>query len=537
MPILVSFLWFFRTGKIFLFYFYLWQIKEYQVKRFIDHFRTYKGRELIFNEINLLKAGLFIFLLFNHGNDLFLKFLLWVLTFFYFVECLRIVKNIAEKRLKTPVLTIKTVFLIFAGFIAEIIILIGFFHIKSAFYFILFLLLFDIFSPIISSLLVISFQPLTIFLRNKAVKQAIEKRNKFENLLVIGITGSYGKTSTKEFLAAILSKKFSVLKTKEHENSEIGISRRILNDLDKSHQIFIVEMGAYGKGGIKLLCNIAKPKIGIVSGVNSQHLVLFGSMENLISAEGGIELAKSLPKNGVLVLNGNNELIMSNVKEKIKDIDIKKIFCGEGKKMDIIVKDINVEKENISFKVVSKKESADFKANLMGGYNAENILLAVATAKELGMTLKEISRALKNIKEEQGSMKLIKAKNGFDIIDSTYSANPDGVIADLEYLKIYKNKKVIVMPCLIELGRVSKETHYKIGKKIGEVCNLAIITTRDKFKDIKKGALKLRMKEQNILFIESQKEITDKLKIFLGSGDVVLFEGRINKSIIKSLAE
>ncbi|GAI48689.1 unnamed protein product, partial [marine sediment metagenome] len=127
----------------------------------------------------------------------------------------------------------------------------------------------------------------------------------FKNLLVVGITGSYGKTSTKEFLATVLSKRFNVLKTKEHQNSEIGISRCILNELKPEHKVFIVEMGAYGKGGIKLLCDIAKPKIGILTGMNEQHLALFGSQENIIKTK--YELIENLPSDGMAIFNGNNK--------------------------------------------------------------------------------------------------------------------------------------------------------------------------------------------------------------------------------------
>jgi UDP-N-acetylmuramoyl-tripeptide--D-alanyl-D-alanine ligase len=331
MELLLSFLWFIRTSKVFLFYFYLWQLKEYQVKRFIDHFRTTKGKQLLFSKLNILKLILLICFLFFDNNILVKVFLILFLLFLYFVESVKTAADFFQKKLKIPVITVKTLFLIFAGFTAEIIILYEIirFQIISAmtnicvssaasslskFNFAFWLLFFDIISPLIASLIVISFQPIAVFFRNRTIKKAIKKREQFKNLIAVGITGSYGKTSTKEFLATILSSKFRVLKTKEHQNSEIAIARAILNDLKESHQIFIAEMGAYRKGGIKLLAGILKPKIGVITGINEQHLALFGTMENLISAEGGIELAKSLPEDGALVLNGNNEIIKLNIK-------------------------------------------------------------------------------------------------------------------------------------------------------------------------------------------------------------------------------
>jgi len=128
-------------------------------------------------------------------------------------------------------------------------------------------------------------------------------------------------------------------------------------------------------------------------------------------------------------------------------------------------------------------------------------------------------------------MKLRKGVEGINVIDASYSANPDGVMSALDYLKVWENKKVIVMPCLIELGKASKEVHRKIGEKIAEVCDLAIITTKDRFKDLKQGAINKGMKEENILFIESPQKIFEKIKSFCEAGDVVLLEGRVPKRL------
>ena len=132
-------------------------------------------------------------------------------------------------------------------------------------------------------------------------------------------------------------------------------------------------------------------------------------------------------------------------------------------------------------------------------------------------------------------MRLIKTKDGLNIIDATYSANPDGVISHLEYLKIWPQKKIIIMPCLIELGQASKEVHKRIGQKIGEVCHLAIITTRERFQNIKEGAMEKGMPSGNILFIENPKEIFEKIKNFTKPNDIVLLEGRLPKEAIELL--
>ncbi len=399
-----------------------------------------------------------------------------------------------------------------------------------------YLLVFDILTPFVVSGIVLLFQPLTVFLRNQIIKKAREKREKFKNLLAIGITGSYGKTSTKEFLALILSEKFKVLKTKEHQNSEIGISRCILDDLNESHQIFIAEMGAYNRGGIKLLSDIVKPKIGVLTGINEQHLATFGSKENIVRTK--YELIESLPEQGVAIFNTNNEYCQQ-LYEKTK---IPKKISSK----DIWAEDIKVEKESLSFKVFSKDglpagasaevgDSAFFKINLLGAQNIENIILAACCAKELGMNLEEIAKACQKIEYSLGGMKFLKGVFSLNIIDSTYSANPTGVISHLEYLGLWKGKKAIIMPCLIELGGASRKVHGEIGQQIAKTCNLAIITTKECFPEIKKSALKAGMDKENILFLEDSKEIVERVKSFSGPEDIILLEGRISKAIKRSL--
>jgi len=416
--------------KLLFFWLWLWQLKEYHLGRFVAHFKEGQAVKKILSSF-------------------------W--------------------RLKYPKFTLKIIIISsFSIFLASLMF-------SKGFYFSPFLLI--IFVPLV-------FQIPTAIWRNSFLKKAKLRREQFKNLLVIGITGSYGKTSTKEFLATILSEKFKVLKTKEHQNSEVGISQCILNDLKPEHEVFIVEMGAYNRGGIKLLCDITKPKIGILTGINEQHMATFGSLENII--KGKYELIESLPADGIAFFNAKNKYCL----ELYKKTKIKKYLYGETAKF----------------------------------FGEENLLGAMAVAKELGMTEEEISRAVEKIKNKIPGIQIKKSINGINIIDATYSANPDGVIAHLEYLKTFPGKKIIVMPCLIELGPASKEIHKRIGQKIAEVCDLAIITTKDRFKEIKEGA-------PNAVFLENSKEIFDKIKSFCKEGDTVLLESRVPNQLISSLIQ
>lgn len=501
---LIPFLWLIKTTKAVLFWLYLWQLKEYHIGRFKAHFSTTKGKHLIFNKLLILKIILLLGFFFSSvlvGLQLlnFVILLPLILFFLYLLESAKTLKDFFQKKLKKPVLTKKTIPILVFTFVLFIFIPIFLWQKiqQTAFLydypplhkFCFWLLMIDIFTPAIISLIVLFFQPITVFWRNRVIKRAEQKREKFKDLLVIGITGSYGKTSTKEFLYTILSQKYKdkILKTKEHQNSEIGISQSILNDLKPEHKIFICEMGAYNRGGIKLLCDIAKPKIGILTGINEQHLATFGSQENIIKTK--FELIESLPTDGIAFFNGKNKYCV----ELYKKTRIKKILYG--------------------------KEAA------FSGQ--ENILGAMAVAKEIGMNEKDIVMACEKIKDKIGGIELKKGINGLNIIDATYSANPDSIIAHLDYLKTWQGKKVLVMPCLIELGKASREVHQRIGRKIAEVCDLVIITTKECFEDVKF--------KENILFLEDPKEIFEKIKDFNEPDDIILLESRVPKELLDLL--
>lgn len=524
-------LWFSRTARHILFWLYLWQLKEYHIGRFLDHFRTAKGKQIFLNP--LFGAKVFLFFWFFISREFFLR----ILFFLYLFETGKAAWDFFKKTFLKPVFTPKILILTGAGLLTESALLV-FIFLNTLGYFGLGLLGLDIFGPFIISAIVLLLQPFAVLGRARIIQKAKQKRSAIKNLLVIGVTGSYGKTSTKEFLAAILSEKFKVCKTKAHQNSEVGVSQCILQDLKPEHEILIVEMGAYGKGGIKLLCDITKPNIGIVTGVNEQHLALFGSMENILSAEGGGELMESLQKDGIVILNWDNDKI-KNQKLNIKNTNqkLKIIKYSTKSQEDLWAEDITVEKEYVSFRGVARdNDVAQFKVNVLGAHYVSNLLAAAACAKELGMTMIEIAEQCKKITSNMAGMTLKKGVSGVNIIDATYSANPDGVIAHLEYLKVWEGRKAIIMPCLIELGKASREVHRRIGKKIGEVCDLAIITTKERFNDIKLGAMETGMEEESILFLENPKEIFEKINKFAIEESTLLLEGRISRQTTNLLA-
>ncbi|MDO8663302.1 MAG: Mur ligase family protein [Candidatus Wildermuthbacteria bacterium] len=497
--------WFCRTVKIVLFYIYLWQLKEYHIGRFLDHFRTEKGWRLFLNPLKIFKIALVA------GPFIFPIFFPLVLGVSYLGELLLFCRDISRKTLKRPVLTLKTILLLTSSVSLAILapVFLYFYFKQNLVRFAFGLLIIDVLTPVLVSLFVLLFQPITVLARNRIIGMARLKRESFKDLLVVGITGSYGKTSTKEFLYTILASKFGdkVLKTKEHQNSEIGISRCILNELSPEHEIFICEMGAYNKGGIKLLCDIVKPKIGILTGINEQHMATFGSQENIVKTK--YELIEALPADGVAFFNAKNKYCVELYEKTLRRGSRQAFLYGGG-------------------------------VQLAG---LENIEGAKAVAREIGlpagrqgMSEEEINKACEKIDNKFGGIEIKNGINGLKIVDAIYSANPDSVIAHLEYLKTLPGQKVLVMPCLIELGKASKEVHRRIGAKIGEICDLAIITTKDRFEEIKAAFAEASASRRNaeVVFMENPREIFEKIKEFCKEGDIVFLESGV--PVIKLLS-
>jgi UDP-N-acetylmuramoyl-tripeptide--D-alanyl-D-alanine ligase len=526
-----AFFWSLVFLKELLFWSFLWQLKEYHWGRFLAHFDTFKGKRIFLNPYFFLK--IFFLILFSF---FWLPIFSYLLVLIFAGEAAFFLFKLKKRKLFLPKTTLKSLAIILNGFILTGFLVFFFLKNFSGKTFYLSLLFLDILAPLIFSALVLVFEPLAIAWRLYLMKKAREKRKKFKDLKVVAIVGSYGKTSTKEFLSYLLSKKYQTLKTKEHQNSEVGISRCLLDDLKESDEYFVCEMGAYNRGGIKMLCDIVLPQFGIVTGINEQHLATFGTMENLLSAEGGLELIQSLPSSGFIILNGDNEIIKNSLPlyQRLSP-QLKKLFYSTKEKRDLFAENIKVAKDSLSFEASnSKGERALFNLKIVGGHNVENILAAVLAANEFGISLKEAAAFLQDF-EGKGAILLKKGKEGVALLDSSYSANPTGVISALNHLKLWQGKKILIMPCLIELGKMAKEIHFKIGREIAKSCDLAIILARDYFEEIKKGALKEGLKEEQIVFLERPELIFEKIKPFLKPGNVILLEGRVPKTLISLL--
>lgn len=517
--------WFFHFLRRSFFWFYFWQLKEYRFDRFLDGIK--ENKKILFPKISLFACILLLlYSLFLRKDFLFESLIFSLYFFFGFYSIISFFK----KEWILPVFTKKMTFLFISWlFLFSILIFIFLNH----FLFFFFVLSFEIFFPLFISLFGGLTQIPIFFLKRKIIKKAKEKREKFKDLIVIGIAGSYGKTSTKEFLAELLSGKYNVLKTKGNRNTEIAIAQTIIKDLKPEHQVFVSETGTYRIGEVKAICDIIKQKIGILTGISFQHISLFGSLKNIIKGE--YEIISSLSPDGIAIFNVANKKCEKLAKRTI----LKKYLYSLEKKegIDIWAENIKEEKDFLEFDLTTKEKTERIRLNLLGVQNIENFLGAAICALELGLSFSEIKERALKIKAPETTMRKTEGKRKTIIIDDSYSANVEGVLAALNYLKNYQGKRIIIMPCLIELGKHAPSSHKLIGEKIGEICDLAIITTPYYFKEIKLGVTEKGMPDKKIIFSNNPKRISEILKPYFQKENVILIEGKISKEIKKLILE
>jgi len=492
--VLIKFL---RDG---LFYLWLWQIKEYRIDRIKSYLKDEKN---ILSENIFYLVALFLILIFYFNQQVFIYL---VLIFFVFAFY-QILREIKSRSLKRPKLTLK-ILLVFSIIIIFYLLLFAVYWIPASAgmtrpaVLVLLLLFLYLIIPILITIIILFTNPLFNFQKKRKIKKATEKMAGLKKVRVIGITGSYGKTSTKEFLNTILSEKYKVVKTEGNNNTNIGVAYTVLNKVNDDYDYFICEMGAYKIGEITEMCNIVKPEIGILTGINEQHLDLFGSIENTRRAK--FELIEALPENGLAVINSK----IKNQKLKIKNI---KHFSVDS------INNIKAFQNYTEFIYKNQK----FKLNLLGKHYVENILSAIITAECLGMNLEEISKAVGKIKPSEFMMRKLDGLNNSIFIDDSYSANPDGVIAALDYLdEAYQDyKKIIVFSGIIELGKKSDEVHRRLFGRIGKTCDVAYVL------NIKYWILNIDSKCE-FVFENNFDKVADLLKNNLDEKTVVLFESR-----------
>jgi len=343
------------------------------------------------------------------------------------------------------------------------------------------------------------------------MKKAQTKLKNMKHLKIVGITGSYGKTTSKNILSDVLSVKYNTLPTPKSLNTPNGLMITINNHLDKFSDVFIAEMGAYKRGEIKTLCDLAMPKYGILTKIGFAHLESFGSQENI--QKGKFELIESLPNDGIGILNGDDEL---QLKYKLKN-KCKIVWIGiENKNVDVHASNINVSKDGTSFEVVFKgdKEKYLFETKLLGYANVYNILAAIALGREFGVTINQLQVGVKKVKSVEHRLALKKYKD-INIIDDAYNSNPIGSKMALDVLSMMPGKKIIVTPGMIELGEKQYELNKKFGEYIADVCDEVVLVGEKQTIPIRAGLSEKKYDNKKIHIINDVKlafKIIDKIK-------------------------
>lgn len=384
------------------------------------------------------------------------------------------------------------------------------------------------------STLIYYMNPYTLLLANKIMRPVEAGINKyffdnakkrvesFEGLNIVGITGSYGKTSVKFIASTIVEEKFNTLKTPESYNTPMGVSKVINEELNNSHETFIVEMGARNIGDIKEMSILVSPKIGILTSIGPTHLETFKNIENIMKTK--YELIEALPSDGIAIFNYDNKYVKKLADKTFKE----KIIYGMNniKELDIYATDIEVSEVGSTFTLGYKSgESIKATTKLLGEHNISNILAGVALGKTLGLSLEEIASRISKIEPIPHRLQLITPGTGVTIIDDAFNSNPVSSKAALDVLSKFKEgRKIIITPGMIELGDDEWKENHEFGKNIAKVCDFAILVGPKRTKPIQDGIKKQGFAPDSLFVVDSLDKATQVLGKLTRPKDVVLFE-------------
>lgn len=315
------------------------------------------------------------------------------------------------------------------------------------------------------------------------INDAKGKLKKVSGLKVIGITGSYGKTSVKFFLQTLLAEKYSVLVTPESYNTPMGVVRTIRERMKPTHEIFVCEMGARHVGDIKEICDIVNPDHGLITSIGPQHLETFYTMENITKTK--FELADALPEGGMLFLNGDNEFIQSK-QEEYKN---KVLYFSEKQGEGYYAKDIEVSPLGTDFTVCAPGgEKERFQMKLIGAHNVINVVGAIAVANQMGISLAELKIPVRRIRPVEHRMQM-RTQGLLTIIDDAYNSNPVGSKAAVETLAMFEGIRILITPGMVELGEKEEEYNFLFGTYAAECCDYILLVGGRNAKAISDGAL------------------------------------------------
>lgn len=348
---------------------------------------------------------------------------------------------------------------------------------------------------------------------------AKDKLSRMPELTVIGITGSYGKTSTKFMIRDLLGERFSVCATPGSYNTPMGICKVINNKLEAHHQVLVLEMGARYEGNIDDLCDIAEPDISVITNIGIAHLETFGSQDAIARTKS--TLVRRTKPGGTAVLNADDHRVdaMADLRN---DITIIKTGLSKG---EITATDIRYGRDGMQFTARAGDESEQFNMQLLGAHNVQNMLLAIGVAKSMGMRLTTMALAASRIEPVEHRLEL-KQQNGLTIIDDAFNSNPVGAKNAVEILSQFESgRRVIITPGMIELGDIQAEKNREFGRQIAEAdLDMVILVGEQQTAPIREGLQDSGFDQEKVVVAKSLYEANRIMMDFVQEGDVVLYE-------------
>ena len=330
-------------------------------------------------------------------------------------------------------------------------------------------------------------------------------------MTIIGVTGSYGKTSVKFFLQTLLQQRYSVLVTPESYNTPMGVVITIRKFMKPSHEIFVCEMGARYVGEIKEICDLVHPHHGVITSIGPQHLDTFGSIENIKKTK--FELADALPEGAMLFLNGDNEYIADYLESRGGDEGPSEsglagarktggygnvtFYYSQGSGEGYTASDIRLSNLGTDFTVTAPDgESERYQMKLVGAHNVINVMGAIAVANRFGIPLKELRIPVRRLRPAQHRMEM-KESGEVTIIDDAYNSNPIGSKAAVETLALFDGIRILITPGMVELGEDEDEYNRRFGTYAADCCDWILLVGEKHTAPIREGILSKGFPEGN----------------------------------------
>jgi UDP-N-acetylmuramoyl-tripeptide--D-alanyl-D-alanine ligase len=361
--------------------------------------------------------------------------------------------------------------------------------------------------------------PVETRIQNGFIAAAKRKLAALPDLKIIAITGSYGKTSTKFVMKTLLSERYNVCFTPGSFNTPMGITKVINDDLDATHQILILEMGARYAGNIDELCRIARPDVSVFSNVGIAHLETFGTQAAIAETKGAI--IRHLPPGGTAVVNADDPLVMGQATRT--DISVMTVGLHGGR---LQASDIRYDASGCHFRVTDGTDiSVQVRTRLLGAHNVQNILLGFGVGLTFGLRMETMALAASRIEPVEHRLEL-KPAGRYTIIDDAFNSNPVGAANAVEVLRSFTGgRRVIVTPGMVELGDVEEAENRRFGEAIGRSgIELAILVGLERSRPIADGIRSTGFPEDRIRVEASLFTANEFLRSWLQQGDVVLYE-------------